>query len=318
MRGNATTHNLVVEVEDTGLGIAAEEISYLFQKFEQTESGRRGKQGTGLGLAISREFARLMEGDITVSSEVGKGSVFRLEIPLKKGAAADVKNKDARQIKKLAAGQPITRVLVADDREDNRTFLTSLLETIGFETRQAANGKEAIKVFEDWQPHLVLMDMRMPVVDGIEAIRRIRETAGGGAVKIIAVTASAFEEDLKKVRNAGADDCVSKPFRENTLLEKTKALLGIEYDYVEEPYTVGTAEPESDADLSPQVVAMLPEALRQKLRQATLNGDLDTVLMLLGQTDVHEAAVASGLRAMAKRFAYQEMLDLLFPEGEVG
>ena len=309
---------LIVEVEDTGPGIAAEEIPRLFQKFEQTKSGRRSKQGTGLGLAICSEIAQLMEGAVTVSSQVGKGSIFRLEIPLKAGNAADVQKKDdARQVKNLAEGQPAARVLVADDKKDNRTFVTSLLEAVGFETREAANGEEAVEVFVDWQPCLVLMDMRMPVVDGVEAIRRIRKAIGGGAVKIIAVTASAFEEDLRDAKDAGADDIVSKPFRENTLFEKIQALLGVEYDYVEERDTVVTAVPESDADLSPQIVAMLPADLRQQLRQATLSGDRDTVFALLEQAEVHEATVARGLRTLTESFAYQQILDLLITEEEV-
>src|SRR5437588_891350 len=180
-----------VEIEDTGPGISPEEQNKLFRQFEQTKSGQQAGTGTGLGLAISREFIRLMGGTITVNSQVGKGSIFAIHLPLKEGDAQAVQVKDKpRRVMGLQRGQATCRVLIADDIEDNRQLLAQLLTPVGFEIRLASNGAEAVSAFELWRPHLVLMDFRMPVMDGREAIGRIRAMAGGSEPKMIAVTAS--------------------------------------------------------------------------------------------------------------------------------
>src|SRR5436853_2113789 len=185
-REGATGPCLRVEVEDTGPGISADEQGKLFRHFEQTKTGQQAGTGTGLGLAISREFVRLMGGDITVSSQVGKGSVFVIHLPLKEGEAQAVQPKNKpRQVLKLQPGQETCRVLIADDIEDNRQLLAQLLAPVGVEIRLATNGAEAVEVFEQWRPHLILMDFRMPVLDGHEAIGRIRNLAGGELPTII-------------------------------------------------------------------------------------------------------------------------------------
>ena len=179
-REGATGPFLRVEIEDTGPGISPDDQDKLFRHFEQTKTGQQAGTGTGLGLAISREFVRLMGGDITVSSQVGKGSVFVIHLPLKEGEAQAVQAKDKpRHVLRLQPGQATCRVLIADDIEDNRQLLAQLLAPVGFEIRLATNGAEAVQEFEEWRPHLILMDFRMPVMDGHEAIRRIRAMAGG-------------------------------------------------------------------------------------------------------------------------------------------
>src|SRR5688572_8292095 len=234
-REGATGHVLRVEVEDTGPGISPDDQDKLFRHFEQTKTGQQTGTGTGLGLAISREFVRLMGGDITVISQVGKGSMFILHLPLKEGEAQAVQAKDnPRHVLKLQPGQAECRVLIADDIEDNRQLLAQLLAPVGFEIRLATNGAEAVREFGEWRPHLILMDFRMPVMDGHEAIRRIRAMAGGEDVKIIAVTASAMDDNRQELMKIGADDFISKPFREAELFQKIQAHLGVEYDYAEQ------------------------------------------------------------------------------------
>src|SRR4051794_4357755 len=204
-RGGAAGPSLRVEVEDTGPGISPDELDKLFRHFEQTKTGQQTGTGTGLGLAISREFVRLMGGDITLSSQVGRGSVFVVNLPLKEGEAQAVHAKDnPRHVLRLQPGQSACRVLIADDIEDNRQLLAQLLGPVGFEIRLATNGAEAVQEFEQWRPHLVLMDFRMPVMDGHEAIRRIRAMAGGEGPKIIAVTASAMDDNRQELMEIGA------------------------------------------------------------------------------------------------------------------
>jgi CheY-like chemotaxis protein len=301
---------LRVEVEDTGPGIAAEDMGRLFHHFEQTETGRKSGSGTGLGLAISREFVRLMGGDISVRSQVDRGSLFEFNIALKEAnPAAVVMRVESSRVTGLEAGQPRYRVLVADDKEDNRELLSQMLGPIGFQIRQVANGEEAVKEFETWGPSLILMDLRMPVMDGYEAIRRIRASAGGKDTRIIAVTASAFEETRKDVLADGADDFVSKPFRETELLEKIGCLLGVKYVYAEAVSVA--AKPKALEALTSESLAGLPGELVHQIREATINADLDRMLELIQQGATHDARAANGLRSLAERFDYQKLLDLL-------
>src|SRR4029077_6103964 len=236
---------LRVEIEDTGPGISPDEQDKLFRQFEQTKTGQQAGTGTGLGRAISREFVRLMGGDITVSSQVGKGSVFVIHLPLKEGEAQAVESKEKpRHVLRLQPGQAKCRVLIADDIEDNRELLVQILGPVGFEIRLATDGAQAVREFEQWRPHLILMDFRMPVMDGHEAIRRIRAGAGGKEVKIIAVTASALDENRQVRVGMAAGDFIGKPFQEEELFQKVHAHLGIEYVYAEDPLCGDGAAPE--------------------------------------------------------------------------
>ena len=242
-RDEPTAPSLHVEIEDTGPGISSDDQDKLFRHFEQTKSGQQAGTGTGLGLAISQEFVRLMGGEITVNSQVGKGSSFVIRLPLHVGHADGVQAKDRpRQVLALQAGQSPVRVLIADDIEDNRELLAQLLAPVGFEIRLATNGAEAVEAFEQWRPHLVLMDFRMPVMDGHEAISRIRALPGGMDATIIAVTASAMDENRQELLEIGADDFISKPFREAELFQKIHAHVGVEYIFADHPLVAAPEE----------------------------------------------------------------------------
>ncbi len=231
-RRNAKGPCLRVEVEDTGPGISADEQTKLFRHFEQTKTGQKAGTGTGLGLAISREFVRLMGGDITVTSEVGKGTIFTIHLPLNESDVQAVPLIDKPlPVLSLKPGQKKCRVLIADDVEDNRELLVQILRPVGFEVRLACDGEQAVKEFESWRPHLILMDVRMPVMDGREAIRRIRAAAKGEALTIIAVTASAMDENRQELLAIGADDFIGKPFQEADLFRKIQTHLGVEFLY---------------------------------------------------------------------------------------
>src|SRR3954471_2023159 len=285
-----TGPRLRVEVEDTGEGISPDDQEKLFRHFEQTKTGQQAGTGTGLGLAISREFVRLMGGAITVNSEVGKGSVFAIELPLKEGESRAVEAKEkSRQVLRLRPGQATCRVLIADDVEDNRQLLAQLLTPIGFEICLATNGAEAVQEFERWRPHLVLMDFRMPVMDGHEAIRRIRAMAGGKETKVIAVTASAMDENRQELMAVGADDFIGKPFREADLFEKIHAHTGIEYVYADDSQAV--APEEEPAELTPDSLAGCSKDLIGSLREAVITADLDQLLVKIQEVEGCEPRV---------------------------
>ena len=312
-REGATGPCLRVEVEDTGPGISPDDQDKLFRHFEQTKTGQQAGTGTGLGLAISREFVRLMGGDITVSSQVGKGSVFVIHLPLKEGEAQAVQAKDnPRHVLRLQPGQATCRVLIADDIEDNRQLLAQLLAPVGFEIRLATNGAEAVQEFEQWRPHLILMDFRMPVMDGHEAIRRIRAMAGGEDPKIIAVTASAMDDNRQELMEIGADDFIGKPFREAELFQKIHAHVGVEYVYAEDP---AAAAQEEAAELTPESLAGWPQDLIDPMREAVITADLDQLLARIQEVEARDPRIAQGLRRLAEGFQYQKLLDLFSTGG---
>ena len=305
-------------VTDTGPGIAEEEQHRLFKHFEQTASGVGTGAGTGLGLAISREFVRLMGGDLTIESQPGVGSTFRFEVAMEVGDAADAPEEGlARQVTGLKPGQPERRILVVDDKQPNRRLVREMLAGVGFTVYEATNGREAVESFAEHACHLILMDRRMPVMDGFGAIARIRETAEGKNVVIIVLTASAFQESREASLVAGADDFIAKPFRAEDLFAAIGKHLGVEYEYAEaEPAAGETAEGSSQPTVG--AVAELPANLLKRMRDATISGDLDRLLELIDEAEGHDATAAEGLRRLADQFEYEALLQVLGTEDTVG
>jgi PAS domain S-box-containing protein len=309
VRDDATGPLLRVEIEDTGPGISPDDQDKLFRHFEQTKTGQQAGTGTGLGLAISREFICLMGGTVKVDSQVGKGSVFEIQLPLNEGEAGAVQAKDNSQhVLKLRPDQTACRVLIADDIEDNRQLLAQLLTPVGFEVRLATNGAEALHEFEQWRPHLILMDFRMPVMDGHEAIRRIRAMPGGEIPKIIAVTASAMDENRQELMEIGADDFISKPFREAELFQKIHTHVGMEYVYAEHPTS---SNHEESPELTSESLSDLPHDVIDQMRDAVVTADLDQLLAKIDDVEALDLRIAQGLRRLAESFQYQKLLDLL-------
>ncbi|NET35959.1 MAG: response regulator, partial [Cyanothece sp. SIO1E1] len=190
---------LFFAVEDTGAGIAPAELATIFDAFVQTESGRQSQQGTGLGLPISQKFVQLMGGDITVVSQLGQGTTVGFQLQIDPVEASEVQTKLHRRVIGLAPDQPDYRILVVEDRPENRQLLVQLLESVGFTVQEAKNGQEAIARWQTWHPHLIWMDMQMPVMDGYEATKQIRDVEPlpatalhHASTKIIALTASVF------------------------------------------------------------------------------------------------------------------------------
>ncbi|MCG6135377.1 MAG: PAS domain S-box protein [Nostoc sp. LLA-1] len=222
---------LSFEVEDTGVGIAPTEINTIFDPFFQTQSGKSVTEGTGLGLSISNKLIQFMGGKITVKSKLGQGSKFQFDIPVRIAETKSVLPQNQyQQIYRLAPGQESYRVLIVDDQPENRLLLVSLLTSLGLEVREATNGQEAVNMWQQWQPQLILMDIRMPVMDGYEATKQIRDTPAGKATIIIALTAYSSAGDLTLALNAGCNDVVTKPFREEVLYTKMADYLGLRYE----------------------------------------------------------------------------------------
>ena len=301
---------LTVSIEDTGVGIASEEQDRLFKYFEQTTSGRMMKSGTGLGLAISRDYLLLMGGDITVQSEPDKGSTFTCTIVLQGVPDADeVSLRQTPRIIHLADKQIIPRVLVVEDNNENRTFLTTLLKQVGFDVRAVINGREALTAFEEWKPDFIWMDIRMPEMDGLEATKRIRATGEGEKTVIAALTASAFEEDRKKIVDVGFDDFVRKPFLEEEIFEIMGKHLGIHY--ITEGGTQNIILQKQHEEITPHMILEIPPPLKSELRDAVLILDPEAISRIIEVIALDNPNVATRLKDLADNLDFDRLLTLL-------
>lgn len=309
------TGRLDVSVEDTGSGISPDELNKLFKHFEQTESGRRSQAGTGLGLAISREYARLLGGDITVTSIVGIGSTFRLEIPIEAGEKVTVtRTRESRRIIGLSLNHctncPI-RVLVVDDNRLNRGWIRDVLTEVGFKVREASDGDEAIQVWNDWKPQLILMDIHMSPVDGKDATMKIRSANGGSDTAIIGLSASAFAEDVESALTAGMNAFLSKPVKLEELFEVIRANLGVEYSYENEETTENGAQTTQPlARVSAEQLSRLSESMRTQLREATLHGDVERLSQVIAEIFKIDQALANALTELVDQYDYDQILNL--------
>ncbi len=311
--GSSGEMRLKVEVEDTGVGIAENELEKVFDYFEQTSSGLERNGGTGLGLAISRDCIRAMGGDISVTSRVGQGSVFRFDIPIEAGRESDFQAvSPRRRVVGLKPNQDVPRVLVAEDEDASRDLLVGLLQRVGFKVRGAANGQEALGQYRDWQPQFIWMDIRMPVMDGLEATRLIKETAGGGSTTIAALTAHALEEEREEILNAGCDDFVRKPYSEQEVFEVMAKHLGVKYVYQEGAGRSGVGRPR--VVVSPERLAALPTDLRQDLRQAALELDTTKIKQVIARISQLDSEVGDALGALSEGFEFESILQQLEDE----
>ncbi len=305
---------LIIDVEDSGCGIETDEYDKVFGSFEQTQSGLRSGQGTGLGLSICREYARLMEGDVTFASTLEQGSTFRAELVCEAGDITEISIPDSsRKVTGLKEGTPGYKILIVDDSDTNRDLLKQLLSPMGFDLEEASNGEEALQCFEQWHPDLMLMDSRMPVMSGTEAISKIRKSSGGADIPIIAISASAFEEDKKRILSEGANEFIRKPFKVNEVWEKIGKLLKLEYCY--EQLTTDSTSPIASKSELAQTISELPDELKEQLHKAVVIGDMSTIRKLTEKLSSSEddgrKVLASTLIHHADNYNLDVMIELL-------
>lgn len=309
---NAVHKKLIFEISDTGFGISSEEIQLLFQSFKQTEIGRKSQQGTGLGLAISRKYVELMGGNIYVNSDLGVGSTFTFDVTIQESEASNVKIPlTRRKVMTLAANQPEYKILVAEDVFDSRLLLVNLLKEIGFSVCEAENGEEAINFWRNWQPDLIIMDIQMPITDGLTATKIIKNTSQGKKTKIVALTASTFEENRQNILAAGCDDFLSKPLQVKVLLEKISEHLGLNYVYENENEKIESTNGEkiSPADVSAFLSAMPQEWITQ-LNNAAAQCNDDIILKLINQIVPENNNFASFIKDLALDFQFKRIIEL--------
>jgi len=305
-RGQARVR-LAFAVSDTGIGIAAEDRQKIFEPFVQMVT-HATSAGTGLGLTISRQYLKMLGSDLAVESTPGEGSTFRFEIELPivavPAGAAPVKG----EVIGLSETERGKKILVAEDNPDARALLRALLEPLGFTVIEAEDGAAAEAEVERQAPDLVIMDWRMPVMDGLEATRRIRGRAELKQPKIVMLTASAFEEQRQEALVAGVDDYLRKPLQENQLFATLQNLLGVSLlkEVVADPAATG-----AEVELAPAMMAQMPERLRPMIVTAVEELNRGKLNALLEELEATAPDMARGIARMADQYRFRELWDLL-------
>ncbi|WP_299488199.1 GAF domain-containing protein [Acaryochloris sp. IP29b_bin.137] len=333
--------SLCFDVEDTGVGIAEHELNSIFDLFTQTSSGRQSQEGTGLGLAISRHFINLMQGDIQIQSQMGKGTTVHIQIPVEATEVRAIHAIDTPNVTRLAPNQPPIRMLIVENNLDNRQLMIQLMTAVGFELQAVENGEAAIACWQTWHPHVILMDWQMPDMNGYEATTAIRDlefqnwqrnseigsqssptkdqSTANPIVRseprtiIIAVTASVFEDTQTECYEAGCDDFLCKPLQQSLLFEVLAKHLNLEYLYDDLGSNSDSLNTQNPQHISMQNIeqelSQLSEEWLTQLQQAVLGLDEDQVNQQLLEIMVEYPNVAAKLMKLFKSLRFDKIHD---------
>ncbi|EHQ89283.1 hybrid sensor histidine kinase/response regulator [Desulfosporosinus youngiae] len=306
---------LTIEVEDTGCGIAPEEIAKVFEVFEQTQSGKHVGSSTGLGMPISRHYARLMGGDLTVTSKLGEGSKFTFTLIIHRTSSETLLMEEISSqrgvIGLVSANSP--KILVVDDIVTNRTLLRLILGKVGFSVQEAGDGKEALSLFRQWKPDVILMDARMPKMDGFEATRLIKSTPEGQRVGVIIITASVLENDRLEALESGADGFIRKPFKEGEIFKELQHILSVDYRYADEVRRSFTNEALGESALA---VALIPAQWVSRIVEAAELGESILLKELISRKVVpYNPVLGQTLLNYANDYDYKRITEILIRGG---
>jgi len=298
------------EIKDTGIGISEENLPLIFNAFTQV-GDQASKNGTGLGLAISHQYIELMQGTVSVKSELGKGSLFQVTLPVQSVDEKTILNIPTSSRSHITgivttAKQKKYRILIVEDQFENRLLLQRLLESVGYEVQVALNGQEGVEQFTRWEPDFIWMDRRMPVMGGIEATQQIRKLSGGDKVKIVAVTASVFDQDRKAFMDAGANDIVNKPYTNDDIFSCMAKYLDVEYIYADESNAEDKIQ---SADISQQQLSNIPEQLLTELREAVTSLDVEQSIAIIEQIIPIDEPLAAKLQQLVENFEFEILLE---------
>ncbi|MGB3511133.1 MAG: response regulator, partial [Microcoleaceae cyanobacterium] len=304
------TTDLIFGIEDTGVGIANDEIEILFEPFVQTQSGQESNEGTGLGLSISRSFVELMGGQITVSSIVGVGSIFRFNLPVNCVKLLDTNSHTTD----ITVTPNLYRVLIVDAEWSNRQLLYKILSPLGFELREASNGLEAVEVSKEWEASLILMDMQISVMDGYEATRNIKASLKGEATTIIAMIGSNSEEEVGLALSCGCDDFVEKPFQEQIILDKILEYLKISNmseDLTSVSSIVNSTGGSIQLDFLAASLAVMSKEWISQLYEAAELIDNQQIMELISQIPAEQITLIQTLNDGVNNFRCDQIIDLI-------
>ncbi|WP_017296990.1 CHASE2 domain-containing protein [Nodosilinea nodulosa] len=344
----ASPITLSFEVEDTGIGIATDALGQLFQPFTQSSSGQHAHEGTGLGLAISHTFVRLMGGNIMVCSTVNQGSTFKFHIQADLAEApSPMPSLPKGRVISLAPEQPAYRILIVEDQWENSQLLVKLLTPLGFELRHANHGQDGVTLWKQWCPHLILMDLRMPIMGGIKATQIIRAIEydrdiksspasrsmpglnepdqtyigapplpghGSSRTKIIALTASTFEETKANAIAIGCDDFLRKPIQEDLLLDKLSEHLNIRYLYQSEDSaetpTASVYPTILSAKDSASLFLAMSKEWTQELHDLAVKGADSPILKLIAEIPDEYSSIAQVLTFWVENFQFEKIIQI--------
>lgn len=309
LRISREENQLFFEIEDTGIGIAQDELESIFQAFYQCQNSYKSQEGTGLGLTISYNFIKLMGGKMTVKSRVSKGTKFSFYIDLIEVDIHEINlQSNPQKVIGLEDNQRQYKILIVDDNIPNRRLLLSLLQPLNFSLKEATNGKEAIEIWQAWQPDLILMDIRMPVMDGFQATQHIKATHQGKATVIIAVTASVLEEKETLIYEAGCDGLIRKPFQDYELFASLQQHLGVRYIY--ESSALRELLTTSEELLTPQDLADLPQEWLTQMSEAIVKGDITLAEELITNISLDNPILSRKLTQLLDNYEFEKLLKL--------
>ena len=293
------------EVRDTGIGIALEDQGDIFKPFVQMVTHATAA-GTGLGLTLTKQYLQMLGGDLVLESTPGEGSTFRftLLLPLAELQPVAVR---LGEVLGLAPADHHKRLLIVEDDADSRLLLNQLLAPLGFVLANAVDGVDAVAKVASFAPDLIIMDWRMPRLNGLEATRQIRAQAGSSAPKILMLTASAFEEQRQEALEAGVSEFLRKPLQEEQLYAALETLLGFEFQRRSAEATGGA---QAEFVVSAAAIAVLTDEVRSALHQAAEELDPEKLQDVLACITPEHPVLAQGIASMAKKFLYQELWEL--------
>ncbi len=294
-------------VEDTGLGIKSDDLASIFKAFRQVHHSNSMPEGTGLGLTISQKLVSLMGGTLEASSHYGQGSTFWFDLELPEVDAREVDLAEDEGVILGVAGAK-RKILVVDDKADNRQFLVDALRPLGFAVQQAKDGQDCLRQVAANKPDAILMDLRMPLLNGLDATRQIRARPDGGDLIILGVSASSFDHNRTECIDAGADGFLSKPFRVSKLVQLLceHLQLDIIYEHLE-PQTTSTV---SEGTANPSGMAIPPQGLVEELHRLVVSGDMAQVLARIEALEQAEPTYGSFIdrvRALTQQFQIKKL-----------
>ena len=300
------TDFLIIEVLDTGVEIRKEDLMKIFSPFGQSTNVTIQK-GTGLGLTISKQFAELLGGSISVESEIGAGAKFIVNIPLittQIGDEALHRNKFSG-VKSIASGQPHFRILIVEDQIENWLLLKRIHEKIGIQVKIAENGLQGLEVFKEWRPDLIWMDVRMPVMDGLEATKEIRKLEYGNDVKIIGISAHVFKEEIKNVMSVGMDSFIKKPYQFHEIYECLNDKLSVEFNFNE------TKNEIEQKNLTPEMFENIDKQLLHELYTAIKNLNDEQIELAINKIQQIDSETSRILKSLTTNLKYTEIFRIL-------
>jgi len=296
------------EVADTGIGIPQDKLATIFEPFSQLMTDGQHREGTGLGLTITRRLVDLLQGTLEVESALGQGSTFRVSLPLVEVARNDT---SVERVERAIVGYQGKRknILIVDDNITNLSMLVWLLDPLGFEVATAGNGQEALRQAQERQPDLMLLDLVMPGMDGLETAKRMRQSPDFDTTRIIGISATVTQSDYKEAFAAACDVFLEKPIKIDQLLDALEEQLNLAWERGQQ--SAPAAIPAAEAEES---VRMPPEETMRELLDLAMRGDLCKIqarLDRLRQQDASYGPFAEKLRQLAEGFKLRAIQELI-------